>query len=109
MTHAETVFQHAVYEEQAVSRINNFTGQDLTSNTFYFKPGQTLAHQQPAGGDEVYVVLQGQGQFFLNNGMEETVNVETGSIMYIPNGIRYRIVNGPGEEMICTGIFHPKH
>lgn len=109
MSKAETVFQHAVYDEQAVSKINNFTGQDLTTNTYYFKAGQTIGYQAPKGGDEVFVVLQGQGQFHLNNGQEETIDVESGSIMYIPQGVQYKISNTQAGDMICTCVCHPAH
>ena len=109
MSRAETVFQHAVYEEQTVSKVNNFTGQDLTANTYYFKPSQTMGYRTPASGDEVFVVLQGQGQFILNNGQEEKIDVETGSIMYIPRGVQYKISSSGTGEMICTGVCHPPH
>lgn len=109
MSKAETVFQHAVYDEQQVVKTNNFTGQDLTANTYYFKPGQVMGYQSQAGGDQVFVVLQGQGQFFLHNGQEETIDVEHGSIVYIPEGVKYKIVNRQNAEMICTGVNHPPH
>ncbi|MFC4767654.1 cupin domain-containing protein [Effusibacillus consociatus] len=107
MSKAETVFQHAVFDDQSVTKLNNFTGQDLTANTYYFKAGQTMGYQTPKGGDEVFIVLQGQGQFHLNNGQEETIDVETGSVMYIPQGVQYKITNTQAGEMICTGIHHP--
>lgn len=107
MSKAETVFQHAVYEDHTVSKVNNFTGTDLTTNTYYFKAGQSLGYQSPRGGDEVFVVLQGQGQFYLNNGQEEAIDVETGSVMYIPNGVQYKVANHSSSEMICTCICHP--
>ncbi|WP_018132669.1 cupin domain-containing protein [Effusibacillus pohliae] len=109
MSKAETVFQHAVLDEHSVCKVNNFTGPDLTANTYYFKPGQSLGYRTPLGGDEVFVVLQGQGQFFLNNGQEEAVEVETGSIMYIPAGVKYKITNGHAGDMICTAVQHPPH
>ncbi|GAX91323.1 cupin domain-containing protein [Effusibacillus lacus] len=109
MSKAETVFQHAVFDDHSVSKVNNFTGQDLTTNTYYFKPGQSMGYMTPLGGDEVFVVLQGQGQFHLNNGQEETIEVEPGSIMYIPAGVKYKISNTHAGDMICTGIHHPPH
>lgn len=109
MSRAETVFQHPFFDDQTVVKVNNFTGQDLTTNTYYFKPGQTLSYQTSAGGDQVFVVLQGQGQFHLNNGQEERIDVEHGSIVYIPEGVKYKIVNTQAAEMICTGINYPLH
>ncbi|BCJ86990.1 cupin domain-containing protein [Effusibacillus dendaii] len=109
MSKAETVFQHAVFDDRSVSKVNNFTGHDLTTNTYYFKPGQSMGYQSTAGGDQVYVVLQGEGQFYLNNGQEETIDVESGSIMYIPKGVSFKIVNNQSSDLICTGVQHPAH
>jgi mannose-6-phosphate isomerase-like protein (cupin superfamily) len=104
---AETVFQHPVYSEQGVGKINNFTGADLTTNTYYFKPGQSIDYRTAQGGDQVYVVLIGNGQFCLNNGSEEMIDVAPGSVVYVPIGVQYKVVNNGGAEMVCTEVHHP--
>jgi mannose-6-phosphate isomerase-like protein (cupin superfamily) len=109
MNRAETVFQNPVYSESAVNKINNFTGADLSTNTYYFKAGQATDYQAGRSGDQVYVVLSGQGQFYLNNGIEESVDVAPGSIVYIPTGVSYKMVNNGQQEMICTEVCHPNH
>ncbi|HEU4965185.1 MAG TPA: cupin domain-containing protein [Bacilli bacterium] len=109
MNTAETVFQQAAFSEENVGKVNNFTGRDLTTNTYYFRPGQTLGQQARQIGDQVYVVLSGQGQFYLNNGSEERIDVAPGSIVYIPTGVSFRMQNSGQEEMICTEVCHPNH
>jgi len=109
MNRAETVFQHPAFDEQAVGKINNFTGADLTTNTYYFRPGQTMTYHAQHAGDHVYVVLSGQGQFYLNNGMEAVIDVAPGSIVYVPTGVSYRAVNSGQNDLVCTEVCHPNH
>jgi len=107
MNRAETVFQNPAFGDSAVGKVNNFTGADLTTSTYYFRPGQAMGSQNSTTGDLVYVVLSGSGQFHLNNGMEEIIDVAPGSIVYVPSGVRCRAVNNGGEELICTEVCHP--
>ena len=107
MSRAETVFNNPVYDDQRVGKINNFTGADLTTNTYYFRPGQQIEYPARPTGDQVYVVLSGQGQFHLNNGDESVVDVAPGSIIYVPKGVQYRAVNSGQSDLICTEICHP--
>ncbi|MGZ4032283.1 MAG: cupin domain-containing protein [Tumebacillaceae bacterium] len=109
MSRPETVFNNPAFDEQNVGKINNFTGADLTTNTYYFRPGQVQNYQARRSGDQVYVVLSGQGPFYLNNGNEEVVDVAPGSIVYVPTGVQYKAVNNGQSEMICTEVCHPNH
>lgn len=109
MNRAETVFQNPAFSDGSFSKVNNFTGADLSTNTYYFKAGQGTDYQSGSAGDQVYVVLSGQGQFYLNNGIEESIDVLPGSIVYIPTGVSYKMVNSGQQEMICTEVCHPNH
>ncbi|PWK13795.1 cupin domain-containing protein [Tumebacillus permanentifrigoris] len=110
MNRAETVFQNPAFDESQVGKVNNFTGADLTTNTYYFRPGQTMNYQGTRPGDQVYVCLSGSGQFYLNNGTEEVIDVASGSIVYVPSGVQARMVNNGESELICTEVCHPsKH
>lgn len=107
MNRAETVFQNPAFDENQVGKVNNFTGADLTTNTYYFRPGQAMSFPSTNAGDQVYVFLSGTGQFYLNNGQEEVISVAPGSIVFVPVGVAYRMVNSGDGEMICTEISHP--
>jgi mannose-6-phosphate isomerase-like protein (cupin superfamily) len=108
MNRAETVFNNPAFTESQVGKVNNFTGADLTTNTYYFRPGQAMNYQGTRPGDQVYVCLSGSGQFHLNNGTEEVVDVAPGSIMYVPTGVSCKIINNGQDEMICTEVCHPQ-
>ncbi|WP_328812217.1 cupin domain-containing protein [Paradesulfitobacterium ferrireducens] len=101
MTNAETVFDKPQFNETRVNKVNNFTGQDLTTDTYYFKPGQVLAYHQHPEGDQVFLILKGEGKFYLDNGSEEVIDVKEGSIVYVPKGVWHKLENTGSEMVAC--------
>ncbi|TCP53821.1 cupin domain [Tumebacillus sp. BK434] len=109
MNRAETVFQNPAFGDESVGKVNNFTGTALTTNTYYFKPGQILDYQNRFVSDQVYVVLSGEGQCTLDNGQQETINIATGSVVFVPTGVQFKMTNSGSEQLICTEVCHPNH
>lgn len=101
MGKAETVFDYPQYKDNAVNKVNNFTGEDLTTDTYYFKPGQILEYHRHPEGDQVFFILKGQGKFFLDNGSESQIDIAEGSIIYVPKGIWHKIEAMGGEMIAC--------
>ncbi|WP_425803099.1 cupin domain-containing protein [Desulfitobacterium sp. Sab5] len=100
MGKAETVFDQPQFKDNTVNKVNNFTGEDLTADTYYFKPGQILAYHRHPDGDQIFFILKGQGTFYLDNGTEEQIEVREGSIIYVPKGI-YHKLEANGELVAC--------
>ncbi len=101
MGKAETVFDQPQFKDDGVNKVNNFTGEDLTVDTYYFKPGQVLAYHRHPEGDQVFFILKGQGKFHLDNGSESVLEVKDGSIIYVPKGIWHK-VEAVGGELIAS-------
>ncbi len=102
MGRAESIFDQPQFKEQGVSKVNNFTGEDLTTDTYYFRPGQVLDYHRHPEGDQVFFILQGEGKFYLDNGSESVIEVKDGSIIYVPKGIWHKLENtGSGELYAC--------
>ena len=108
MNKAETVFMNPQYNEAAVNKVNNFNGEDLVTDTYYFKVGQILEYHRHPEGDQVFFVLQGTGNFYLDNGTEELVEVAPGSIIYVPAGVWHRLDNTGDNEMIACQVTKAK-
>lgn len=96
-TKAETVFDNPQFKDDAVNKVNNFTGEDLTVDTYYFKPGQILQYHKHPKGDQVFFILKGQGSFYLDNGQEQVIEVKEGSIVYVPAGVWHKLEPKNGE------------
>lgn len=92
MGKAETIFDQPQFKDSAVNKVNNFTGADLTVDTYYFKAGQVLAYHQHPEGDQTFFILKGSGKFYLDNGSESEINVIDGSIVYVPKGIWHKLI-----------------
>lgn len=101
LTKAETVFDKPQFTDNTVNKVNNFTGEDLTTDTYYFKPDQVLAYHRHPEGDQVFFILKGQGKFYLDNGTEEAIEVKEGSIVYVPKAVWHKLVATDGEMVAC--------
>lgn len=98
---AETVLDPVFYQSEHPVRVNNFTGSDMTVDTFYFDNGQALNYQRDENSDQVLFVMQGDGHVYLDNGSEQVIDVTSGSIVYVPAGVWYRWENG-NDKMIVS-------
>ncbi|NPV27393.1 MAG: cupin domain-containing protein [Firmicutes bacterium] len=103
MGKAETVFLNPQFSDQSANKVNNFTGEDLTADTYYFKSGQVLPYHRHPHGDQVFFILKGEGNFYLDNGGEEVVEVNEGSIIYVPAGVWHKLEN-TGTELIASQV-----
>ncbi|MHB1654618.1 MAG: cupin domain-containing protein [Desulfitobacteriaceae bacterium] len=101
MCKAETVFDQPQFSDSGVNKVNNFTGIDLTADTYYFNKDQVLDYHRHPEGDQVFFILKGKGTFYLNNGSEESIPVKEGSIIYIPRGVWHKLTAEEGEMVAC--------
>lgn len=104
MGKAETVFANQQFNDQSVNKVNNFTGEDLTTDTYYFQAGQILPYHRHPQGDQVFFILKGQGNFYLDNGGESLVEVADGSIIYVPAGVWHKLENTGGADLIASQV-----
>lgn len=89
----ESVLLNPYYSDDKVNKVNNFTGTDLTIDTYYFKQGQILDYHRHPNGDQTFFIIKGKGKFFLNNGGESVIDVVEGSIIYVPKGVWHKLEN----------------
>ena len=101
MAKAETVLENPQYSPTAVNKVNNFTGEDLTTDTYYFQAGQVLQYHKHPNGDQVFFIIKGQGTFYLDNGSEAAIPIKDGSIVYVPKGVWHKITAEGGDLVAC--------
>jgi quercetin dioxygenase-like cupin family protein len=99
--YVESVLQNLALNDDAVNKVNNFTGADLTVDTYYFNPGQILAYHRHPNGDQSFFIIKGEGKFYLDNGSESVVNVTDGSIVYVPKGVWHKLENAGNDIMVA--------
>lgn len=88
------------YNDNVVPKIPVFSGEDIISEVYYFKPGQVLkAHRHP-NGEQVFFFLKGNGKMSVE---EETFDVNEGSTIFVKAGKWHEITNG-SSEMVAVQV-----
>lgn len=94
MNNPESIFHNPMFSETQVSKVNVFTGCDMTVDTFYLNPKQALDDISASNGDKCLFFFKGNGKCHLyNNNSESVIDVTEGSIVYIPSGVSCKIKN----------------
>ena len=89
------------YNDSAVPKVPVFVGNDMTSEIYYFKPGQVLKLHRHPNGEQIFVFLKGKGTMNLEN---RNHDVAAGDSVFIKTGEWHGITNGNDEEMIAIQI-----
>ncbi len=96
------ILQDCKTNEKAVNKVTQIKTDQLTFDTYYFNPLQVLAYHKHPTGDQVFVVLQGEGDFYLDDGKEEVIKVSKGSVFLAPKDVWHKIVNTGNEILIAS-------
>lgn len=89
------------YNDVVVPKIPVFTGSDITSEVYYFKPGQILKSHRHPNGEQIFFFLKGCGKMNLE---DSQLDVTVGSTVFIPAGHWHEIINGNDEEMVAVQV-----
>ncbi|MCO4293906.1 cupin domain-containing protein [Solitalea sp. MAHUQ-68] len=69
-----------------------------------YKP-EKIDHQQPHDRDEIYVIMSGSGDFYING---EIYPFTTGDFLFVPAGIEHRFVNFTDNFSTWVFFYGPK-
>lgn len=86
----------------AVNKVANVAGNDITADTYYFEPGQVLAYHRHPKGEQIFFILQGHGQFYLDDGSEKVIEATEGTVILVPTGVWHKLVNSQESRMIAA-------
>src|SRR3989304_5922677 len=90
------VLEKKEFKEGSVNKVTQIKSEQLTADTYYFKPGQVLDYHKHPEGDQIFFVHDGEGTFYLDNGKEESTNLKAGVAILAPKGIWHKIVAKTG-------------
>lgn len=88
------------YNDSVVPKIPVFEGQDMTSEVYYFKPGQILKEHRHPNGEQIFFFLKGNGKMRVG---ESTVDVSVGCSVFVKAGEWHEITNGD-SEMVAVQV-----
>ena len=107
MDHANVIEKREVTDGD-VNKVNYIKTEELTSDTYYFKPDQVLAYHKHPTGDQVFFVHEGEGEFHLDNGTEEKTAIKPGSVVLAPKNVWHKVVNtGSGTLVVSQATKQP--
>ena len=89
------------FNDAVVPNIPVFTGNDLTSEVYYFKPNQVLKTHRHPSGEQIFVFLKGSGKMMIG---DNEYTVTAGSEIFVATGEWHEVTNGPSEEMVAVQI-----
>jgi mannose-6-phosphate isomerase-like protein (cupin superfamily) len=106
MTHPSAIVpaEHAVYQPDTMGKITLFESARLLVGLNAFEPGQGHALHAHAGQDKVYLVLEGGGEFLLQDRVEPAL---AGHLLVAPDGVPHGIRNTGIARLLVLAILAP--
>jgi len=91
-------------QDTGVNKVANIKTDQIGLDTYYFSPGQVLAYHQHPESDQLFIVLQGNGRFYLDDGTEAAFDVGPGSIILAPRGVWHQLVNTGETPLVASQV-----
>lgn len=91
----------AQYNNAVVPKVSIFSGKDMTSEVYYFKPEQVLKIHKHPNGEQIFFFLKGNGTMIIE---EKEHPVSAGDTIFIEANQWHSIVNGDNEEMVAVQV-----
>ena len=95
---------HAVFRADKMGKATLFESERLLVGLNCFEPGQQHALHAHAGLDKVYQVLEGQGEFLLE---DRSIPMETGVMLIAPQGVPHGVRNTGSGRLVLLAILAP--
>ena len=80
------------FKDDLVAKVTYIKTDQVSQDTYYFKPGQVLAYHRHPQGDQVFFVHEGTGTYYLDAGTEETTELKPGVVVLAPKNVWHKIV-----------------
>jgi len=96
------IFDSLETAAEATKKIPHIKTGELTFDTYYFLPGQILDYHKHPTGDQIFITIQGTGEFHLDNGPETVFKLKPGEIVLAPKNVWHKIVNTGKNILIVS-------
>ena len=91
-------------QKESLSKVVNVKTDQLGADTYYFAPGQVLAYHKHPESDQIFLVLSGSGQFFLDAGEEKVIAALPGTMILAPQNVWHKLVNTGEGPLVASQV-----
>jgi quercetin dioxygenase-like cupin family protein len=95
---------HARWREDAMGKSTLYQSPHLLVGLNAFEPGQSHALHAHAGMDKVYVVVEGEGRFLLQ---DTALPMRAGDVLVAPDGVPHGVENTSGARLLVMALLAP--
>ena len=78
---------------------------DTNSVVWRLKPGQEIAPHMHTTSDDIWICLQGKGEFYPEKGVKKPI--QAGDVIVSPRSTCHGMINTGDEDFIFVGILAP--
>lgn len=96
--------EHAVFNPEKMGKATIFQSERILLGLNAFEAGQEHRLHTHAGMDKVYHVLEGRGQFVLD---DRAIDMEAGMMLVAPEGVGHGIRNTSDARLVVLAILAP--
>jgi len=96
------IFDSLETAAEATKKITQVKTDELNFDTYYFLPGQILDYHKHPTGDQIFITIQGTGEFYLDANPETVLKLKPGELVLAPKNIWHKIVNTGKNILIVS-------
>ena len=91
-------------QDDMVAKVTIIKRDSLTLDVYYFKAGQALGYHRHPTGDQIFTIIEGSGTFKLDDGSEETLEVEQGSTFLAPANVWHDLIDSGNGKLVAQQV-----
>ncbi len=96
--------EHAEWRADAMGKSTLYQSPHLLVGLNAFEPGQAHALHAHAGMDKVYLVIEGEGLFLLD---DATLPMRAGDLLVAPDGVPHGVENNSAARLLVMALLAP--
>lgn len=96
--------EHARWRDDAMGKSTIYESSHLLVGLNAFEPGQSHRLHAHAGMDKVYLVVEGEGLFLLE---DARLPMHAGDVLVAPDGVPHGVENNSGARLLVMAILAP--
>lgn len=96
------IFEEMGTAVEAPKRVNHLKTPEISLDTYYLLPGQVLDYHKHPTGDQIFMVNQGTGDLYIDDGAEKVVRLSPGTAVLTLKDMWHKIVNSGKNILIVS-------